>query len=168
MNVHEKIQKIRTLIFDVDGVFTDGSIIVTEDGNLLRQMNTRDGFAVKRALDLGFNIAIITAGNSLGVKKRFNMLGIEDVFLSVENKYDKFLEYLEKNNIDPDTVLYMGDDILDLEVLKNVFLSVCPRDACHEVLEVCQYISNFDGGKGCVREIIEKILASQNMWLTSV
>lgn len=165
MDVHEKIQKITTMIFDVDGVFTDGTLIVTESGDMLRAMNAKDGYAIKKALDEGLNIAIITGGDSLGVVKRFEKLGIDDIFIKISDKLTKFKEYIKDLDINEDEVMYMGDDILDLELLKNVFLPVCPRDACHEVLEASEFISNFDGGRGCVREIVEKVLSSQNKWL---
>ena len=165
MDVHEKIQKISTMIFDVDGVFTDGTLIVTESGFLLRAMNAKDGYAIKKALDEGFKIVIITGGDSVGVEKRFRKLGIEDIFLKVSDKLTKYKEFVRDENIKEDEVMYMGDDILDLELLKHVFLPVCPKDACHEVLEAAEFISDFNGGKGCVREIVEKVLASQNKWL---
>ncbi len=165
MDVHEKIQKISTLIFDVDGVFTDGTLIVTERGDMLRAMNAKDGYAIKKALDEGFRVVIITGGDSLGVKKRFKKLGVEDVFLKVSDKLSIYQKFIEDNGIKEDEVMYMGDDILDLKLLRNVFLPVCPRDACHEVLEISDFISDFNGGKGCVREIVEKVLSSQNKWL---
>ena len=164
MDVLEKFQKISTLIFDVDGVFTDGTLIITENGDMLRTMNAKDGYAIKRALQAGMNIAIITGGDSIGVEKRFRKLGVENVFLNVRDKLAKYRYYVNKYNIPQDEVLYVGDDILDLELLKEVFLPACPRDAAHEVLAVSQFISNFDGGKGCVREIVEKVLSSQNKW----
>ena len=166
MDVHEKFQKITTLMFDVDGVFTDGNLIVTENGDMLRAMNARDGYAVKRALEMGFRVVIITGGDSIGVEKRFHKLGVSDVFLKISDKLIKYKEFLKINAIPHDEIMYMGDDILDLELLKNIFLPVCPRDACHEVLEASEFISNFDGGKGCVREIVEKVLSSQNKWLS--
>jgi len=165
MDVHEKIQKISTLMFDVDGVFTDGSLIVTETGYMLREMNAKDGYAIKKALNEGLRVVIITGGDSIGVEKRFLKLGVNDVFLKVSDKLSVYKQYVKDHNLSTDEIMYMGDDILDLELLKNVFLPVCPKDACHEVLEVSEFISDFNGGKGCVREIVEKILVSQNKWL---
>jgi len=164
MDVHEKFQKITTLIFDVDGVFTDGSLIITEDGDMLRTMNAKDGYAIKRALQTGMNVAIITGGDSRGVEKRFKKLGVQEVFLNVHDKLEKYRQYIKKYGIPEDQILYVGDDILDMELLKAVFLPACPRDAAHEVLAVAEFISNYDGGKGCVREIVEKVLSSQNKW----
>lgn len=165
MDVHEKISKISTLMFDVDGVFTDGTLIVTESGDMLRAMNAKDGYAVKRALEQGLKVVIITGGDSLGVEKRFEKLGVSDIFLRASDKLSIYKEYIEMHDISEDEIMYMGDDILDLELLENVFLSVCPKDACHEVLEVCDFISDFNGGRGSVREIVEKILVSQDKWM---
>jgi len=165
MDVHEKIQKITTMIFDVDGVFTDGTLIVTEGGDMLRAMNAKDGYSIKKALDEGMNVAIITGGDSMGVVKRFEKLGISDIFIKISDKLTMYKKYIKDKNIDEGGVMYMGDDILDLELLQNVFLPVCPRDACHEVLEASEFISNFDGGRGSVREIVEKVLSSQGKWL---
>jgi len=164
MDVHEKFQKISTLIFDVDGVFTDGSLLITEDGDMLRTMNAKDGYAIKRALQTGMNIAIITGGDSAGVEKRFKKLGVKDVFLKTHDKLSRYKQYISKYHIPEDEILYVGDDILDLELLQHVFLPACPRDAAHEVLAVSEFISNYDGGRGCVREIVEKVLSSQNKW----
>ncbi len=164
MDVHEKFQKITTMIFDVDGVFTDGMLIVTENGDMLRSMNARDGYAVKRAIDKGFRIVIITGGDSIGVEKRFRKLGVKHIFLKIKNKLEKYKRFIEEYNISNDEVLYVGDDILDIELMQYVFLPACPHDACHEILAMAEFISNFDGGKGCVREIVEKVLSSQNKW----
>jgi 3-deoxy-D-manno-octulosonate 8-phosphate phosphatase (KDO 8-P phosphatase) len=164
MDVHEKFQKITTMIFDVDGVFTDGTLIVTENGDMLRSMNARDGYAIKRALDKGFRIVIITGGDSIGVEKRFRKLGVKYIFLKTKNKLKKYKDFIEEHNISNDEVLYVGDDILDIELMHYVFLPACPRDACHEILAMAEFISNFDGGRGCVREIVEKVLSSQNKW----
>jgi 3-deoxy-D-manno-octulosonate 8-phosphate phosphatase (KDO 8-P phosphatase) len=164
MDVHEKLQKINTMIFDVDGVFTDGSLLVTEQGELLRIMDAKDGYAVKRAVLNGFRIVIITGGDSNGVKIRFNKLGVTDVFMEISDKLKKYNEFISENNILHESVLYMGDDILDIELMQNVFLAACPKDACHEALEIADFISDSNGGKGCVREIIEKVLSSQDKW----
>ncbi len=164
MDVHEKFQKITTMIFDVDGVFTDGMLIVTENGDMLRSMNARDGYAVKRAIDQGFRIVIITGGDSIGVEKRFRKLGVKYIFLKTKDKLAKYKSFIEEHDISNDEVLYVGDDIMDLELMHYVFLPACPHDACHEILAMAEFISNFDGGRGCVREIIEKVLSSQNKW----
>ena len=162
--VFDKFSKIDTLIFDVDGVWTYSSLLVTEKGELLRTMNTRDGYGGRRAVLAGYKIYIITGGNSLGVKYRLEKLGFAGVFLGVRNKIDLFNELVEKGEIVPETSLYVGDDLPDCEVLKAVFLSCCPADAAPEILAECEYISPYEGGRGCVRDIIERVMRSQDKW----
>ncbi|MBP7184958.1 MAG: HAD hydrolase family protein [Saprospiraceae bacterium] len=164
MNLLEKFKKITTFIFDVDGVFTNNHILVTEDGQLLRSMNTRDGLAVKKAIEMGYNIAIITGGNSKGVNIRFNNLGINHIYSGVNNKKEAFYDLIELLGIQPDEILYMGDDILDVPVMRLVELPTCPNDAIPEVHEISTYISPLKGGDGCVRDVIEKVLKLQNKW----
>ena len=164
MDVYEKFAQIKTMIFDVDGVFTDNSLLVTEAGEFLRIMSARDGLGIRLAAEAGVNLAIITGGDSLAVKNRLNKLGIRDVFLKIDHKIETFNNYIHERKLDPSSILYMGDDLLDLEVLREVFLPACPRDAAAEVLQVAEYISPVKGGAGCVRDVIEKVLMAQNKW----
>jgi 3-deoxy-D-manno-octulosonate 8-phosphate phosphatase (KDO 8-P phosphatase) len=164
MNKYEKFAQIETLIFDVDGVFTDNSLLITENGDFLRVMSARDGLGVRLAREAGLRLAIITGGNSLAVQNRLNSLGVQDIFLKIDKKIDTFQQYIAENNLDPSKILYMGDDLLDIEVLQSVYLPCCPRDAAPEVLEVAEYISPVNGGAGCVRDVIEKVLQSQQKW----
>jgi 3-deoxy-D-manno-octulosonate 8-phosphate phosphatase (KDO 8-P phosphatase) len=164
MNTYEKFSQIKTMIFDVDGVFTDNGLLVTEEGHFLRIMSARDGLAIRMAREAGYRLAIITGGNSLAVEERLTHLGIHDVFLKIDDKMEVFERYLEENNLDPKTILYMGDDLLDIEVLKKVFLSTCPKDAAPEVAEVAEYISPVGGGQGCVRDVVEKVMKAQDRW----
>jgi len=162
--VFDKFAKINTMIFDVDGVWTDGSLLVSEKGDLLRTMNTRDGYAGRRAVLAGYKVYIITGGNSLGVKDRLEKLGVSGVFLNARNKIDIFNDLVAKGEVDPSRSLYVGDDLPDCEVLKAVYLSCCPSDAASELLAECEYISPYEGGRGCVRDIIEKVMRSQEKW----
>ncbi len=164
MNALERFRGIHTFIFDVDGVFTDNSLMVLENGRLLRTMSARDGYAVKQALNNNYRVAIITGGRSTGVKDRLMALGIEDYFDGVQNKISVFEKYISDNNLDTSGVLYMGDDIPDYEVLRRVGLPTCPKDAVHEVKSVSQYICSKNGGAGCVREIIEKVMKLHDRW----
>jgi len=164
MDLFQKFSKIETLIFDVDGVFTDNSLLVTETGDFLRVMSARDGLGIRLAVESGLRIAIITGGDSVGVNKRLQKLGVVDVFQKIDKKIHTFNTYIKDKNLAPDTIMYMGDDLLDLEVLSEVFLSACPRDAAPEVLKVSDYISPFNGGKGCVRDVVEKVLMAQDKW----
>ncbi len=160
----EYLQHITTFIFDVDGVLTDGSLHVTNSGELLRTMNVRDGYALKFAVNSGYNVAIISAGTNDGVKIRLEGLGIKTVYLGAHNKIETFYEYIETQNIKPENVLYMGDDIPDYSVLKVVGLPCCPQDAVAEIKGISKYISHKNGGQGAVRDVIEQVLKVQDKW----
>ncbi|MCR8667968.1 HAD-IIIA family hydrolase [Aestuariibaculum sp. M13] len=161
----EYLQHITTFIFDVDGVLTDGSLNVTTTGELLRTMNVRDGFALKFAVNAGYNVAIISAGQNEGVKVRLEALGVNPVFLNASNKAEKFTNYTQENNIKPENVLYMGDDIPDYAVMQLVGLPTCPQDAVPEIKSVSKYISHKKGGEGAVRDVIEQVLKVQGKWV---
>jgi len=164
MNYLEKFKEVKTLIFDVDGVFTNSQLLVLESGRLLRMMNTRDGYAVKKAVNEGFRVVIITGGKSEGVVKRLQNLGVVDVFSGVQNKLEVFTEYVKTNQLDTGEILYMGDDVPDYEVMRLVGLPCCPHDAAHEILKISQYVSPKKGGEGCVRDVIEKVLKLTEQW----
>ncbi len=164
-NYKEYLQDITTFIFDVDGVLTDSTLHVTNTGELLRTMNVKDGYALKFAINAGFNIAIISAGTNYGVKIRLENLGVPDVFLGANDKIETFKAYLKKNNIKSEQVLYMGDDIMDIKVMQLVGLPTCPQDAVPEVKQVAKYISHKKGGKGAVRDVIEQVLKVQGKWV---
>ena len=160
----EYLEHITTLIFDVDGVLTDGTITVTTNGEMLRRMNIKDGFALKTAVDQGFNVCIISGGSNEGVRKRLRGLGITDIYLGAHHKVDQLDEYLDIYNIKPEQVLYMGDDIPDLPVMKIIGLPCCPQDAVPEIKAVSKYISHKNGGKGAVRDVIEQVLKVHGKW----
>lgn len=164
MNTYDKFEKIETLIFDVDGVWTSGDLLVTEDGELLRTMNAKDGYAAKIAVDAGYNVIIISGGLSEGVRKRLTRLGISEVHIGVRDKIKLFDSLVSQQKIDPSTSLYVGDDIPDRDVMQRVLLPCAPNDAVHEILEISEYISPLNGGKGCVRDIIERVMRSQGKW----
>ncbi|MGB0863924.1 MAG: KdsC family phosphatase [Saprospiraceae bacterium] len=164
MNYLEKFKTINTLIFDVDGVLTNSQLLVTETGELLRSMNTRDGYALQKAVKAGYRIVIITGGKSQGVIKRLQGLGITDIYAGVQNKIETFRQYVHDNQLDTANILYMGDDIPDHDVMRLVGLPACPHDAAQEILEIAQYISPKNGGAGCVRDVIEKILKLAGKW----
>ena len=160
----EILKNITTFVFDVDGVFTDGSLILVP-GEMARVMNVKDGFAVQLAVKKGLKLAIITGGSSEIVKERLEGLGIKDVFLKCHNKLEVFQNYLNDNDLTASEVCYMGDDIPDLEVLKIAGLAVCPHDACPEIREVSHYVSDKNGGKGCVRDVLEQAMKLKGIWL---
>ena len=132
-NYKIKLRKVNAFIFDVDGVLTDGRVLIDSDGEMLRLMNTKDGFAIKYAIDNGFKISIITGGTNIAVEKRLISLGVNDVYLGSHNKINSFNDFIKKFNLNPSEILYMGDDIPDIPVMKKAGISACPQDAVQEV-----------------------------------
>jgi 3-deoxy-D-manno-octulosonate 8-phosphate phosphatase (KDO 8-P phosphatase) len=166
MSLLEQFRQITCFVFDVDGVLTDGSLLVLDDGQQVRRMNIRDGYALQLAVKKGYRVVIISGGTSDGVAVRLQKLGVKDIFLSVENKRQQLAEYLEQHGISKREVLFMGDDIPDYAVMKESGLPCCPADAAPEIKELCIYISGVNGGYGCARDVIEKVLKLNNHWHT--
>ncbi|MGH2666842.1 KdsC family phosphatase [Flavobacterium sp.] len=160
----EIMNGITTFIFDVDGVLTDGTVHVSQTGEMLREMNIRDGFAMKAAVESGYHVCIISGGSNEGVRIRLRNLGITDIHLATPNKVETFKEYIELYNIKPGEVLYMGDDIPDYHVMQLVGLPTCPQDASPEIKAISNYISHKNGGKGAVRDVIEQVMKVQEKW----
>jgi len=160
----EIMPQISTFVFDVDGVLTDGTVTIFPNGELIRKMNVKDGYAMKTAIDMGYNICIITGGTNEAIKSRLRGLGITDIYLGAHNKVEQLDEYLDIYNIKPENVLYMGDDIPDYPVMKIIGLPTCPKDAAPEIQEISMYISQKKGGNGCVRDVIEQVLKVQGKW----
>jgi 3-deoxy-D-manno-octulosonate 8-phosphate phosphatase (KDO 8-P phosphatase) len=165
MNHLEAFKTVHTFIFDIDGVMTNNEILVTEQGELLRTMNVRDGLALKLAVQNGLRVAIITGGKSQGVVKRLQGLGIQDIFVGHSEKLEVFQKYVQDNELDPEGILYMGDDLPDYPVMRRVGIAACPKDAVPELLPIANYISPYEGGKGCVRDVIEKVLRLRDLWV---
>jgi 3-deoxy-D-manno-octulosonate 8-phosphate phosphatase (KDO 8-P phosphatase) len=164
MNVLEYFQEITTFIFDVDGVLTDGTVLLLENGMQARKMNIKDGLALQMAVRNGYRVVILSGGSSEPVISRLRYLGIEEIHLGLKDKL-KFLQiYMEQNGINPREALYMGDDLPDIPVLGQVHLPCCPADAAIEVKKISKYISPYNGGYGCVRDVIEKVLRLNNHW----
>ncbi|MES2543266.1 MAG: HAD-IIIA family hydrolase [Bacteroidota bacterium] len=161
----EIMNDITTFIFDVDGVLTDSSVHITPTGEMLRIMNIRDGFAMKAAIESGYNVCIISGGSNEGVRIRLKNLGITDIHLATPNKVATFKEYTELYNIEPQQVLYMGDDIPDYHVMKLVGLPTCPQDSSPEIKAISKYISHINGGRGAVRDVIEQVMKVQGKWM---
>ena len=160
----EYLKDITTFVLDVDGVFTDGSLLLTTKGEMLRKMSVKDGYAVKTALEKGYNVCIITGGTNEGVRERFKGLGVTDIYMGAHFKEDALREYLEIHDINTENVLYMGDDLPDVPPLKMVALPCCPQDAVPEVKAVVKYVSHKSGGDACVRDVIEQVLKVQGDW----
>jgi 3-deoxy-D-manno-octulosonate 8-phosphate phosphatase (KDO 8-P phosphatase) len=159
------LKDITTFVFDVDGVFTNGSVLVDTAGELLRTMNVKDGYALKTALTKGYNVCIITGGTNEGVRKRLIGLGVTDIYMGSHLKIEALNDYLDTHKIDLKNILYMGDDIPDIPPMQVVGLASCPQDAVPEVKAVSTYISHKDGGTGCVRDVIEQVLKVRGDWM---
>lgn len=163
-NYKELLSNINTFVFDVDGVFTDGSVLITTDGEMLRKMNVKDGYAVKTAIQKGYNVCVISGGTNAGVKERLKGLGVTDIYLGAHHKEEPLDEYLDVYNIDAENVLYMGDDLPDIPPMKRVALATAPQNAVAEVKAISDYVSHKNGGDGCVRDIIEQVLKVRGDW----
>ena len=164
MNVLEIFKPIPTFVFDVDGVLTDGSLLVIPGGAMVRRMNIKDGYALQLAVKKGYNVVIISGGNSPEVEERLNKLGIADVFMRVEDKKLTLQEYLQKKTIPQNEVLFMGDDLPDYDVMNEAGLPCCPADAAMDIKQISKYISPLKGGEGCARDVIEKVLKLRGNW----
>ena len=160
----EIMNEITTFIFDVDGVLTDGTVNVSETGEMHRTMHIRDGFAMKAAIESGYNVWIISGGNNAGVQIRFQNLGLTEIHLASPDKVITYNNLLEKYKIISENVLYMGDDITDYHVMKLVGLPSCPQDAVPEIKAISNYISHVNGGRGAVRDVIEQVMKVQGKW----
>jgi len=164
MNVLELFSRITTLVFDVDGVLTDGSLLVMPGGSMVRRMNIKDGYALQLAVKAGYHIVIISGGNAPEVEDRLNKLGIAQVFMRAENKMMILERFMQQHNLNQSEVLFMGDDIPDYEVMSKVGLACCPADAATEIKQISKYISPLKGGEGCARDVIEKVLKLRGNW----
>jgi 3-deoxy-D-manno-octulosonate 8-phosphate phosphatase (KDO 8-P phosphatase) len=161
----EALKKVKAFAFDVDGVFSDGILLMDPDGELTRSMNIKDGFAIKMASTKGYPIAVITGANSESIRKRFNILGVNDVYLKSARKLDDLTHFSRKYNLEFTDILYMGDDLPDYQVMQKVGFPACPGDAVSEIKQIARYISGYKGGQGCVRDVIEQVLRVQGVWM---
>ena len=160
----EDLRSVKAFAFDMDGVMSPNELLLDSSGEMLRRVNTRDGFALKMAIREGFPVAIITGGVSESIRLRFRVLGTEDVYLGSTDKVIDLKHWMNKWNLTADQVLYMGDDVPDLEVMRLVGMPTCPSDAVAEVLSASRYISTYAGGYGCVRDVVEQVLRAQGIW----
>jgi 3-deoxy-D-manno-octulosonate 8-phosphate phosphatase (KDO 8-P phosphatase) len=164
MNLLERFSSIKTFVFDMDGVITDGSLLILPGNEYVRTMNIKDGYALQLAVKKGYNVVVISGSVSKPCAERLEYLGVRNVFMKVKDKEEVLAQFLLSNHLKWDETLFMGDDIPDLEVMKLVGLSACPADAAPEMKAVSTFISTVNGGKGCVREVIEKVLKLNNDW----
>ena len=164
LNFKQKLTKITTLVFDIDGVLTDGKVFVFENGDFVRNMNSKDGYAIHLAVKKNYRLVIISGGNNVGIKNALIKAGVKDIFINQHDKLQCYKDYITTNNLLDEEIVYMGDDLPDWEVMNKVGLAVCPNDAATEIKAISQYVSNKNGGEGCVRDIIEQVLRVQNNW----
>lgn len=163
-NFKEDVGRIKAFVFDVDGVFTDGGIIPLPDGDFLRKYYAKDGFAVASAIKAGYKVCIITGGRGKTLEMRFAMLGVTRFYGNVSEKLPVLKEFMEEFALSPDEVMFMGDDLPDYDSMKHVGMPVCPNDAAVEIVRISRYVSQFPGGGGCVRDMVEQVMRANGQW----
>lgn len=163
--INYDLKKIKAIIFDVDGVLSSETVVLASDGEPLRTVNIKDGYAIQLAQKVGMRIVILTGGNTKAVRLRYERLGVEDIYMQCAVKIKTYEEFVGKYQLRDEEVLYMGDDIPDYEVLKRCGCPCCPSDACDDIKQVCIYVSDKKGGHGCARDVIEQVLRAQGKWL---
>lgn len=162
--IYSLLQQVNAFVFDVDGVMTDGRLLITEEGHLLRTFHIRDGYALRRIVESGYAVAVVSGGKSEGVIKRLRQLGVSDVYMNAQEKESIVLDWMKLRGIESRQLAYMGDDLLDIPAMKHAAIKACPADAVQEVKSISNYISPLNGGEACVRELIELVLKVQNRW----
>ena len=164
MHLYTIARSIKAFVFDVDGVMTSGALLLTDEGNYLRSFHIRDGYAIRKAIEAGFKIAVISGGIAEGVEKRLRHLGVEDIYMNTNEKEAVLVRWMHTHHISSDQLAYMGDDILDMSSMNHAVLKACPKDAIHEIKSIANYFSSRTGGDACVRELIELVMKIQNRW----
>lgn len=164
-NFKEELLRVKAFVFDVDGVFASSKVLLHPSGDMIRTMNIKDGYALFNTLRKGYPVGIISGGYSESVRIRFSRLGMTDIYLRSSNKMNDIKHFLQKYDLIPENILYMGDDLPDYEVMKMVGFPTCPSDAVEEIKEISVYISDKAGGEGCVRDVIEQVLRLQGKWI---
>ncbi len=163
-NFKEDIALVEAIVLDVDGVMTDGGIIPTPDGDFVRRYDAKDGYAIASALREGLKVCVISGGRGRMLEHRLTMLGVSRMYLNCMDKVAAITEFMAENGLSREQVLYMGDDIPDLECMRMVGMPVCPSDAAMEVIDASRYVSEFVGGHGAVRDIIEQVMRAKGLW----
>ncbi len=164
--INYDLKKIRTVVFDVDGVLSQQTILMDAMGEPLRTINIQDGYAIQLAMKMGLRIAILTGGHSENIRLRYQYLGVKDIFLSCAVKINTYHDYLQKYGYKDEEVMYVGDDIPDYEVMSVCGCVCCPADASPDIKKISTYVCARDGGRGCAREVIEQVLRAQGKWLS--
>ena len=163
MNILSSFKSIHTFVFDMDGVLTDGNLYIEKE-DWVRRMNTRDGYALQLAVKSGYNVAVISGSESIPVDNRLRKLGVSDIYMKITDKERCLKDYVVKNNCKPNEILCMGDDIPDYNFMQMAGLICCPANAAVEIKKISHYISPLNGGDGCVRDVIEKVMKLNNNW----
>jgi 3-deoxy-D-manno-octulosonate 8-phosphate phosphatase (KDO 8-P phosphatase) len=163
--INYDLKKIKAIIFDIDGVLSSETITLSSDGVPLRTVNIKDGYAIQLAMKLGLRIVIMTGANVTSICRRYEGLGVEDIYVGCAVKIKAYDAFLDQYGLNDDEVMYMGDDIPDLQVMRRVGCPVCPKDACPEIKEASLYVSDYIGGHGCGRDVIEQTLRAQGKWV---
>lgn len=164
-NFKEELRKVKAFVFDVDGVLSDAKMYMHPGSEIMRSVNIKDGYAIQYAIRKGYPVCIITGGNSGAVEKRFRNLGVTDIYLKSRDKMKDLKDFLSRCGLTPENILYMGDDLPDYLVMKEVGFPTCPSDAVEEIKSISIYISDKSGGEGCVRDVIEQVLRLQGKWM---
>jgi 3-deoxy-D-manno-octulosonate 8-phosphate phosphatase (KDO 8-P phosphatase) len=161
----EELTKVKAFVFDVDGVLSAATQVLSPDGETVRTSNLKDGFALVYAIRIGYQVCVITGGKTIEVVNRCKKIGVKDVYLGSLKKLPSLYDFLEKNDLKADEVMYMGDDLPDYPAMKVVGVPVCPKDAAQEIKAISHYISDKNGGDGCVRDVLEQVLRAQGKWI---
>ena len=163
--VKNKLKEIKALVFDIDGVLSLDTTPLNEDGDPVRTANVKDGYALRNALNMGYHVCIITGGSIDRVRLRYEKLGVPHIYMGVRDKIQPLNDFMGKTGIKAEEVLYMGDDLIDYQIMSLVGFPCCPNDAVHEIKEISSYISDKNGGEGCVRDIVEQVMRAQDTWI---
>lgn len=164
----EELMLVKAFIFDVDGVLSKDNLPLDNDGEPIRTSNVKDGLAIRNAVNNGFPVAIISGARTESLRKRYQHLGVEHIYLAVNNKQECYKDFLEKANVLPNEIMYMGDDMPDYAVMVDVGVPTCPADAVTEIKSISKYISDRNGGEGCARDVIEQVLRAQGKWMNPI
>lgn len=162
----DDLLNVKAFVFDVDGVLSKDTTPLNEEGDPVRTANVKDGFAIRSAVKMGYPVAVITGGFIERVRLRYEKLGVIHYYDKVRNKVECLNDFLSKTNLKAEEILFMGDDLVDYRIMKEVGVPTCPKDAVHEIKEISKYISDKNGGEGCVRDVIEQTLKAQQKWFT--
>jgi len=163
--INYDLSKIKSFIFDIDGVLSPNSIPLSPEGEPMRMVNIKDGFAINLAIKCGYDVAIITGADTENIIKRFSRLGVKHIYMKSSIKINDLNDYMKKTGYTAEQIMYAGDDLPDFHVMKTVGLPIAPADAAHEIKDIAAYISHCDGGHGVGRDVIEQVMKAQGTWM---